>query len=61
MHKPRCGANWNKVNEDNSPRNKTSDTFGAVAKRLECDDDKARSETKLGKLAKTKINSAKDK
>jgi len=26
--------------------------FEAVAKRLECDDDKARFETKLGKLAK---------
>ena len=28
------------------------DSFEAVAKRLECDDDKARFEAKLGKLAK---------
>lgn len=27
-------------------------SFEAVAKRLECDDDKARFEAKLGKLAK---------
>jgi hypothetical protein len=28
------------------------DSFEAVAKRLECDEDKARFEAKLGKLAK---------
>lgn len=28
------------------------DDFASVAKRLECDDDKARFEAKLGKLAK---------
>jgi hypothetical protein len=33
-----------------SPSNK--DSFEAVAKRLECDDDKARFEAKLGKIAK---------
>lgn len=32
----------------------TKDSFEAVAKRLECDDDKARFEAKLGKLAKAK-------
>ena len=30
------------------------DSFEAVAKRLECDDDKARFEAKLGKIAKVK-------
>ncbi len=30
------------------------DSFEAVAKRLECDDDKARFEAKPGKLAKAK-------
>jgi hypothetical protein len=30
------------------------DSF-AVAKRLECDDDKARFEVKLGKIAKTTV------
>ena len=30
------------------------DSFEAVAKRLECDDDKARFEAKLGKIAKLK-------
>jgi len=30
------------------------DDFKSVAKRLECDDDKARFEAKLGKLAKAK-------
>jgi hypothetical protein len=30
------------------------DDFVSVAKRLECDDDKARFEAKLGKLAKAK-------
>ena len=30
----------------------SKDSFEAVAKRLECDDDKARFEAKLGKLAK---------
>ena len=30
------------------------DSFESVAKRLECDDDKARFEAKLGKLAKAK-------
>jgi hypothetical protein len=29
------------------------DSFESVAKRLECDEDKARFEAKLGKLAKT--------
>jgi hypothetical protein len=38
-----------------TPRtNKTKDDFKSVAKRLECDDDKARFEKKLGKLAKAK-------
>jgi hypothetical protein len=31
---------------------KKPDDFKSVAKRLECDDDKARFEAKLGKLAK---------
>lgn len=31
-----------------------ADDFEAVAKRLECDEDKARFEAKLGKLAKAK-------
>jgi hypothetical protein len=31
------------------------DNFEAVAKRLECDDDKSRFEAKLGKLAKAKV------
>jgi hypothetical protein len=44
-----------------SPQKKTNDTSGAVAKRLERDDDKARFETKPGKIAKTKMKSAKDK
>jgi hypothetical protein len=35
------------------------DRFEAVAKRLECDEDKARFEAKLGKLAKTKPIKAK--
>lgn len=37
-----------------SKKKKTAskDSFEAVAKRLECDDDKARFEAKLGKLAK---------
>jgi hypothetical protein len=30
------------------------DDFASVAKRLECDDDKARFEAKLGNLAKAK-------
>ena len=30
------------------------DSFEAVAKRLECDDDKDRFEAKLGKIAKAK-------
>ena len=30
------------------------DTFKAVAKRLECDEDKGRFEAKLGKIAKAK-------
>lgn len=33
---------------------KKSDDFESVAKRLECDEDKARFEAKLGKLAKAK-------
>lgn len=33
------------------------DDFKSVAKRLECDDDKARFEAKLGKLAKAKPSS----
>ena len=33
---------------------KAADDFAAVAKRLECDEDKARFEAKLGKLAKAK-------
>lgn len=36
-----------------------SDDFASVAKRLECDDDKARFEAKLGKLAKAKPATAK--
>jgi hypothetical protein len=32
----------------------SKDSFEAVAKALGCDDDKARFEAKLGKLAKTK-------
>jgi hypothetical protein len=31
------------------------DSFEAVAKRLECDEDKARFEAKLGKLAKAAL------
>jgi hypothetical protein len=34
--------------------NKPKDDFLSVAKRLECDEDKARFEAKLGKLAKAK-------
>ena len=34
----------------------SKDSFEAVAKRLECDDDKARFEDKLGKLAKAKLH-----
>ena len=33
---------------------KNSDAFASVAKALGCDDDKARFEAKLGKLAKAK-------
>ena len=33
---------------------KAADDFLSVAKRLECDDDKATFEAKLGKLAKAK-------
>jgi hypothetical protein len=33
---------------------KSKDDFRAVAKRLECDPDKARFEAKLGKIAKAK-------
>lgn len=33
---------------------KSKDSFEAVAKRLECDEDKARFEAKLGKMAKAK-------
>jgi hypothetical protein len=36
---------------------KKDDSFAAVAKRLECDDDKDRFEAKLGKLAKAKPKS----
>ncbi len=32
----------------------SKDDFASVAKRLECDDEKARFEAKLGKLAKAK-------
>jgi hypothetical protein len=32
----------------------TDDSFEAVARRLECDEDKERFEAKLGKLAKSK-------
>jgi hypothetical protein len=35
-------------------RPQNADGFMSVAKRLECDDDKARFEAKLGKLAKAK-------
>jgi hypothetical protein len=35
-----------------SSKDGDKDTFESVAKRLECDDDKARFEAKLGKLAK---------
>ena len=38
----------------NAPSNKGGDDFEAVAKRLQCDEDKARFEAKLGKLAKAK-------
>lgn len=34
------------------------DSFETVAKRLECDDDKARFEAELGKLAKAKSKAA---
>ena len=36
------------------PKKKKPDDFKSVAKRLECDDDKASFEAKLGKLAKAK-------
>jgi hypothetical protein len=36
------------------PVSDNQDSFEAVAKRLECDEDKTRFEAKLGKLAKTK-------
>ena len=35
-------------------KSKPPQDFESVAKRLECDDDKARFEAKLGKLAKAK-------
>jgi hypothetical protein len=38
---------------------KLSDDFESVAERLECDDDKARFEAKLGKLAKAKSGETK--
>lgn len=37
-----------------NPQQNRPDDFASVAKRLECDDDKARFEAKLGKLAKAK-------
>ena len=36
------------------------DSFESVAKRLECDEDKARFEATLGKLAKAKTASKRD-
>ena len=36
------------------PSKPTGDNFEAVAKRLECDEDRARFEAKLGKLATVK-------
>jgi hypothetical protein len=36
------------------------DDFGSVAKRLECDDDKARFEAKLWNIAKAKPTREKD-
>jgi hypothetical protein len=36
------------------PKPKPKDDFESVAKRLECDEDKGRFETKLGKIAKAK-------
>ncbi len=36
------------------PKRTAADDFESVAKRLECDPDKARFEATLGKLAKTK-------
>lgn len=36
------------------PKVKKHDDFKSVAKRLECDEDKARFEAKLGKIAKAK-------
>jgi hypothetical protein len=38
-------------------KSQSSDSFEAVAKRLECDEDKARFEEKLGKLAKSPVKS----
>lgn len=36
-------------------RQNPKDSFEAVAKRLGCDEDKARFEEKLGKIARTKL------
>ncbi|HVW74437.1 MAG TPA: hypothetical protein VHC39_12410 [Rhizomicrobium sp.] len=42
------------MNRPDKKKPKRDDSFESVAKRLECDDDKARFEAKLGKLAKAK-------
>lgn len=43
-----------KKQDGKAPKRLWTDDFESVAKRLECDEDKARFEAKLGKLAKTK-------
>jgi len=44
-----------------SIRSAPDDDFKSVARRLECDEDKARFEEKLGKIAKAKVPEMKDK
>jgi hypothetical protein len=43
-----------KIKHPIKPIQQASDSFKAVAKGLECDEDKGRFEAKLGKIAKAK-------